>query len=131
MKYLFLCLLVLAFAPYRLAAQYVAADTLDGVEISYKWASEKWYKPKSDRVLLIQVRNTTSGPVQFAFTVGISRAGKMLESSPSETHTIAARKTRKGRMNGVIFKPASLTREDIERGDFELEIELDRVQPGS
>lgn len=123
-----LAMLFCVFIATQGAAQYTAADTLDNVVISWKWAAEKWYKPKSDRVLLVKVSNQNAHAVDYQFTLGISRDGKMLESTPSRTYCLAAAKTIKGRLNGIVLKPVVVNRNNISEKNFDLEVELDAVE---
>jgi hypothetical protein len=123
-----LSILFFVFIATQGLAQYTAADTLDNVVISWKWAAEKWYKPKSDRVLLVMVSNHNTHSVDYQFTLGISRDGKMLESTPSQTYCLAAGKTIKGRLNGIVLKPTAVNRKDISEKNFDMEMELDSVE---
>lgn len=111
------------------SAQYVPADTLDRVEISWKWAAEKWYSPGSDRVMVLRIANRNETAVEYSFQLDISRDGVMLESSGSGVYCIAPRRVARGRLNGIVIRPSALTREDILKGDFELELELESVRP--
>jgi len=120
-------MLCVAF-PLGLFAQYIPSDTLSGVEISYKWASVKWYKPKSDRVILIKAVNRNEQPVNYSFELSISRDGRILETSPSEVFCVKGKGTAKGRLNGIIIRPVSLSASDIEKKNFDLEIEMNDVE---
>jgi len=126
-KYMFF-LLSASVIAHTASAQYAPVDTLSGVEIAWRWAAETWYKPKSDRVLLIRTINRNEYAVDYSFEVIISRDGKVLETSPSASHCIRQKWTAKGRLNGIVLKPLSLTREDIQKGNYELSIELSNVE---
>ncbi len=117
-----------AVLPLGLFAQYTPQDTLSGVEVSYKWAAEKWYKPKSGRVLLIKSVNRNEHAVSYSFEISISRDGKTLETSPSEEFCLKAKTTGKGRLNGIVVRPVSLSASDIEKKNFDLEIEMSDVE---
>jgi hypothetical protein len=115
-------LLALCCGPYMCPAQYTPSDTLLGVELSYKWAGEKWYNPHSDKVILIKVVNRNAYPVRYSFELELSRDGKMLESSPSPAYCIRGNRVAKGRLNGIILKPVSLSSGDIASRNFDLEL---------
>lgn len=110
--------------PFGAWAQYSPMDTLQNVEVSYRWAAETWYKPKSDRVLLVRTINRNDFAVEYEVEIIISRDGVVLETSPAATYCIRPRGLQKGRLNGIVMKPLKLTGKDIRDGNYELSIEL-------
>jgi hypothetical protein len=106
----------------EMTAQYQVFKEVDGVVFSTRWVKEKWYKRNSPKVLSVRVQNKNEYTVKYTVGVEIFKNTVLLESLPEEEYTLDAGKRVTGRLNGIMFKPAKLTSEEIEKGDFDLEL---------
>ena len=125
MKNIFLGLLVtllLMGLNNEAGAQYQVVKEVDGVVFSTRWVKEKWFKRNSPKVLSVRVQNKNSHAVKYTLGAEIFKNTVLLESFPEEEYELAAGKKVTGRLNGIMFKPTKLSNEEIEKGDFDLEL---------
>lgn len=117
-----LTVLVLMGFKNEVSAQYQVYKEVDGVVFSTRWVKEKWYKRNSPKVLSIRVENKNSYAVKYTLGAEIFKNTVLLESFPEEDFELAGGKRITGRLNGIMFKPTKLSNDDIEKGDFDLEL---------
>ncbi len=122
MKRFGLFLLIILGSSMSSFSQYSAFKEIDSLEFSTKWVREKWYKKNSPLVLAIKVTNKSSQDCTYTLGIEFFQQGVLIESSPELSYEIRRKSTRRGKLNGIIFKPEKLSSQDIRSGNFTLEL---------
>jgi hypothetical protein len=104
-----------------LARKFVDHSTVDGVDIQYRWANETRDK-NSPLELRLKIKNNNSYPVEISYEIEFYMGPMMEESSELTELCINPKLARTGRINGMYYRSARLTNEQIESKDFSWEI---------
>ncbi len=110
-------------------SQYEKVKEQGGLEFSVRWVKQKWYKKNSPQMLTLQIKNLNEFPMKYDLQVEVFQKGVTVESSETKTYTIAGKTTLKGRLNGISFVMEKISAEDIKSKNYELELELENVEP--
>lgn len=94
-------------ASSTMMAQYTLHTSKDGVEIYTRWGHEKWWSKKSDKVLLVKIKNTNLTAVEVNLGVELFHNMQLLENSLEETYCLAKQSIAFPRVRGLVFKPSS------------------------
>ncbi|MEZ4799853.1 MAG: hypothetical protein R2809_08785 [Flavobacteriales bacterium] len=122
MRHLFLFILFVVLST-SIQAQYSTLKEESGVSVSTKWTKEKWYKPKSNKLLAVKLDNTTDTDVVVSFELVIYQNGVNKEMVEVEKKVIKAHSNLVGKWNGISFVPQKISQEDIAAGNYEIVIE--------
>ncbi len=99
---------------------YTEYQTIDGVEISYKWSHAKFRDKDSPKQLRLKIKNTTEQKVTVNFEVTYTLRGKTEFKSGELEAEIKPGKSISGKLNGFYFEtPSNISNEDLESDDFE------------
>lgn len=95
--------------------------TIDGVEVSYKWAKSQWWKKGSPKQLRFKMKNTneTNVKVKFELVYMLNHVVKF-KSGELEAE-IKAGKALSGKLNGFYFESPEIPNKDLESEHFEWE----------
>lgn len=118
----FVVILFFFLAYSQANCQYEVLKDSNGVVVSTKWVSEKWYKKNSPKVLAIKVENNNQTAVTYSFDLEIFQNGLHVESSSVEKKTLKAGAKTMGRFNGISFIPTKLTASDIATKNYQIEL---------
>lgn len=121
--------LILMFTTLGVFSQYSPVKEQDGVTISTKWTKEKWYQPKSKKLLAVKVDNKTNSDVAVSFELVIYQNGLNKEMVEVEKKVIKANSNIVGKWNGISFVPQKISQDDIANGNYEIVIEEMEVMP--
>jgi hypothetical protein len=88
-------------------SQFNLHTTKEGVEVYTRWGHEKWWSKKSDKVLLVKIKNVNLTAVEVSLGVELFHNMQLLENSPEEAYCISKQSTAFPRMRGLVFKPSS------------------------
>lgn len=125
----FILIILFAFLSSFAQAQYATLKEVSGVSVSTKWTKEKWYKPKSNKLLAVKLDNSTDSDVEVSFELVIYQNGVNKEMVEVERKVIKAHSNLVGKWNGVSFVPQKISQEDIASGNYEIVIEEMQVEP--
>lgn len=100
---------------------YTTYQKTEGVTFGYKWAEAKNEEGEKVPALLLEVRNENDHDIIYSLSVDFYYEGILRESGELD-HCIPAHRTRKGKLNGVYLLSENFTSDQIESGDFKLEL---------
>jgi hypothetical protein len=129
MKKILMLLSLLLIVNLVAFSQYEKVKEQEGLEFSVRWVKQKWYKKNSPQMLTLQVKNLNEFPLKYDLQVEVFQKGVTVESSETKTYTIAGKTTLKGRLNGISFVMEKISADDIKSKNYELELELENVEP--
>lgn len=102
-----LLLLLAVLASTTAFSQYNLHTTKEGVEVYTRWGHEKWWSKKSDKVLLVKIKNVNLTAVEVSLGVELFHNMQLLENSPEEAYCLSKQSTAFPRLRGLVFKPTS------------------------
>lgn len=121
MRYLLAAIAFLIFSAQSCNTGYTDYQKVDGVSFGYKWAEAKNEAGEKVPALLLEVRNENEHDILYSLSVDFYYEGVLRESGELE-NCIPAHRTRKGKLNGVYLLSENFTSDQIESGDFKLEL---------
>jgi hypothetical protein len=104
-------------------------ETIEGVEISYKWAQSKWWKKSSPKQLRFKMENTNEYKVQVKFELVYLLDHVVKFQSGTLEAEIKAGKALSGKLNGFYFESPDVPNKQLESEKFEWEFLFFEVIP--
>ncbi len=101
-----LCLILPGLVAEQAAAQqvkYLAFETIEGVEVSYRWHRSSVLNRQSDAVLNLQFVNQTAFPLEVEFDLGFYRDEQLMFASEENRICLRPGQRRRGLRAGLRF----------------------------
>ena len=127
-------LLILAPAAFILLSSkscktgYETYQKTEGVTFGYKWGEAKNEVGEKAPALMLLVDNENTCPITYRMSVDFYYEG-ILRESGSLANCVPPGKVRKGKLNGVYLISEEFTSEQLNSGDFKLELNDIEVAP--
>lgn len=115
---IFLAFSINANAQFKYKEEY---KTIDGVEVSYKWAPSKWWKKGSPQQLRFKMKNTNEQDVSIKFELVYMLDHVVKFKSGELEATIKAGRAISGKLNGFYFESPEISNKDLNSDRFEWE----------
>ncbi len=100
---------------------YTAVNTLNNVELSYKWRNTVLFDTDSNLELAIKLKNRNDSAVSVSFAVDYYINGMLDGTTLIENYCIEAKKTARGEYNGLLLNSEGKTEELVTSEEFKLE----------
>ncbi|MDA3911083.1 MAG: hypothetical protein PF448_06985 [Bacteroidales bacterium] len=104
-------------------------ETIDGVEISYKWSQSKWWKKSSPKQLRFKMKNTNDYKVNVKFELVYLLDHVVKFKSGALEAEIKAGKALSGKLNGFYFESPAISNKQLESEQFDWEFLFFEVIP--
>ncbi len=124
--------IVLAFFSSTANAQFGYKneyETIDSVEISYKWAQSKWWKKSAPKQLRFKMKNTNDYKVNVKFEL-VYLLNHVVKFQSGELEAeIKSGKALSGKLNGFYFESPNIPNKELESKYFDWEFLFFEVIP--
>lgn len=123
-KYLLPLLLLILFVSTS-SAQFGyknVYDTVNNVEISYKWSHSKWWKNDSPLQLRFKFKNRNDYKVKVEFELVYLHQHKVKFRSGMQEATIKGGRAISGKLNGFYFETPDIPNEKLRSEKFEWDL---------
>lgn len=121
-------ILFLLLAAPSCNSGYTDYQKTEGVSFGYKWAEVNNDAGERVPALMLMVDNENTCAIQYSLSVDFYYEG-ILRETGELSHCVPPRKTRKGKLNGVYLVSEQFSAEQIDGGDFKLELNDIEVDP--
>ena len=101
---------------------YQKYSEVNGVEFDYKFGKARDEAGEKRPALMMKIKNENEYPVSFGFSLDFYYEGVLRETSGDLSYCLEANSTAMGKLNGVYFILEEFTPEQVERKDFDMQI---------
>ena len=117
-----LCIIFCVNVAEAQIIKYETHETLDELQVDYRWQRERFFVRNSNAVLNLQLTNLSASHLEVEFVVAFYRDGKIFFESEKNTLCLRPGQRLRGGRAGLRFVADGILREDVEKEEFDWDI---------